>query len=175
MCVYSVCVIAAHSGLKPVHRALTVYLLAARSGLHAAFIKAFGLFVWGRGVDAGTDIGLRLITDCAGLDWKEVQAALRPEAMAAAEEEWRAVTTANAIALGERGHWGVPALKFREECLVWGQDKLWILDRYLAHQQRQERTTSGNSGGANGKRGSAEKDRITVDDELMKIIKESGH
>jgi len=162
----------AHSELKPVYRALTVYLLAARIGLHASFVKAFGLYVWGRGVDAGTDTGLRIITDGAGLDWAEVQAALRPEAMAEAEAEWRAITSANVAALGDHGHWGVPALKFRGECVVWGQDKLWVMDRYLAYARTGE--SSGGSKRDKGKKGSTELSD-GFDENIIRIIKESGH
>lgn len=146
LCVCSVRSVA-HSQLKPVYRALAVYLLAMRTGpgLHAAFVKAFGFYVWGRGVDAGTDMGMKIISESAGLEWKAVQSALRPEAMAEAESEWRRMTTANAEVLGAHGLWGVPALKFKDECLVWGQDKLWVLDQYLAYDCSS--CSSGSSGG----------------------------
>lgn len=94
------------------------------------FFSSVAVNVWSRGVDAGTDHGLRVIAADAGLNWSEVESALDN---AQVEQQWRSITAANEMYLKERGYWGVPCLKYGD-VLVWGQDKLWMIEEVLEEE-----------------------------------------
>jgi len=87
--------------------------------------------VWGCGVDAGTDAGLKTVVTRAGLKWED---AVNFIGAADVEESWRAITAANRKYLYDRGMWGVPCVEFND-IFIWGQDKLWLLEEEIKINQ----------------------------------------
>lgn len=119
---------------RPVQRALDAFLVAASQGKDLDFISSFAELVWGRGVDAGTDRGLRLIVERAGLAWSHVRSVLGTRA---SQESWTTITDNNRDYLRSRGLWGVPCV----ECgavLVWGQDSLYLIEQVLRERNKND-------------------------------------
>ena len=109
---------------RPTERGLALMPLAEREGRVAEYVNAFMHAVWAQGINAGSDKGLRRITQAAGLNWPEAVTALDDNA-------WRATAEANRQALSNLGLWGVPSLSVGA-LNVWGQDRLhWIQDALL--------------------------------------------
>ncbi|PXX40176.1 DsbA family protein [Undibacterium pigrum] len=104
---------------RPTERGLAVMPLAERLGCGQAYVLSFMRGVWAEGVDAGSDSGLRKITDRAGLPWDAVRLALQDQA-------WRATAEANRHAMATLGLWGVPSFSCAGTA-VWGQDRLWVI------------------------------------------------
>jgi 2-hydroxychromene-2-carboxylate isomerase len=112
----------------PTERGLALIPLAERFGKGQAFVLSFLRGVWAEGIDAGSDRGLRTITERAGLAWSSVQEALRDDA-------WRTTAEANRQAMGALGLWGVPSFHVNGVA-VWGQDRLWVVqEAVLAYHQ----------------------------------------
>ncbi len=104
---------------RPVERGLALLHRAQATGLGDAFLLSFMRGTWAEGLDAGSDRGLRTISECAGLSWSGCREAL-------ADTGWRAEAERNRVTLFERGLWGVPAFAVGETA-VWGQDRLWAV------------------------------------------------
>lgn len=147
----------------PVYRALSAYVVALRAGKHVPFLKSFAYHVWCCGVDAGTNVGLRCITDAAGLSWEEVLRAVTPSVHgipetescsgvvdSAIESEWRAITRHDMNLLGASDWWGVPCVQYKKECseegglVLWGQDKLYILEECLKNELQDSKNKANN-------------------------------
>ena len=122
---------------------------ARRAHRHIAFVKAYSYFVYACGVDVGTDMGLKCVCDSVGLDWDAVQPAADPQhpEYATLEREWRALTSANVSLLQPHSHWGVPCIKYRERVMVWGQDKLYLIEQYLAYEAEARETAGSKPAG----------------------------
>lgn len=108
---------------KPTERGLALIPWAQRQGRAEAYVLAFMDGVWARGLDAGSDRGLRRIVETAGLPWDGAREALR-------DEGWRAVAEANRQALQALGLWGVPSFRVGD-LAVWGQDRLGLVQAEL--------------------------------------------
>lgn len=108
---------------RPTERGLATLYLAEQLGLGQAFVLSFMKGVWAEGLDAGSDKGLRRITDRAGMAWDQVQQALKDTA-------WRAEAEANRAEMTALGVWGVPSFRVGE-LVVWGQDRLWAVQDAL--------------------------------------------
>lgn len=106
-------------------RGLAVAALAEPLGLLPQWLASFGAGVWSEGVDAATDRGLSHLATRAGLD--------APAAVAAAQgpDSWRPTVDANREELLRMGLWGVPSYRLGE-LVIWGQDRLPVLDAALA-------------------------------------------
>ena len=113
---------------RPTERGLAMMPLAERLGLGPAYLKSFMHGVWAEGVDAGSDRGLRRITDRAGLPWAEAEAALHDDA-------WRRTADANRAELLGLGLWGVPSFRVGNGA-VWGQDRLWAVQQAVVGHSR---------------------------------------
>ncbi|MEP3247514.1 MAG: DsbA family protein [Sneathiella sp.] len=107
----------------PTERGLSLMPLAEEKDVVESYLISFMEGVWSEGIDAGTDKGLLLITDRAGLDWADVQSALN-------KTEWRKTAEANREELFNLGLWGVPSFRCGDTVL-WGQDRLWALEETL--------------------------------------------
>ncbi|SDL68289.1 2-hydroxychromene-2-carboxylate isomerase [Maricaulis salignorans] len=108
----------------PTERGLAVLHFAMGQDKGREFLTSFLRGVWAEGVDAGSDHGLRLLVERAGLDWAAAKAAL-------GDESWRVVAETNRERLLELGLWGVPS--FHTGGLsVWGQDRLWRIEQALS-------------------------------------------
>ena len=108
---------------RPVERGVAIADYARRMGREQAYIEAFLDGVWARGIDAGSDRGLRRIVETAGLDWGEACACLR-------EDGWREGVEQNRADMFALGLWGVPSFRVRDVA-VWGQDRLWAIQDEL--------------------------------------------
>lgn len=108
---------------KPVERGYAIldWAIAQEKGLD--FTRAFFENVWSKGVDAGTDKGLRIIVERAGLDWPDAQIALQ-------NDSWKSTAETNRAEMISLGIWGVPSFRI-DDTVVWGQDRLWAVEDAL--------------------------------------------
>lgn len=111
---------------RPTERGLALIPLAERQGKGQAYVLSFMNAVWARGIDAGSDRGLRQIAEGAGLAWSDVQQALE-------DNTWRTMAEANRQELLALGLWGVPSFRVGDTA-VWGQDRLWAVQDALQGQ-----------------------------------------
>lgn len=116
---------------KPIFRIFCAYLVAQRHKKEIPLIIEYSRAVWGEGYDIGTDYGLKHITDRAGLDWVEISTALRAES--GERELIEKMTTENKLYVQSKGFWGVPCIEYKN-VLVWGQDKLWVIEILLKRE-----------------------------------------
>jgi 2-hydroxychromene-2-carboxylate isomerase len=110
----------------PTERGLALLHKAIALGRGVELAQSFLQGVFADGVDAGSDGGLWLLAQRAGLSQSDVHAALQ-------EDSWRAVAEANRTDMLSRGLWGVPSLRVNEMPAVWGQDRLWMVEQDLVH------------------------------------------
>lgn len=108
---------------KPTERGLSLMPLAERLGQSEAYVLSFMQGVWAEGLDAGSNRGLRRITERAGLPWDQVQQALQ-------DNGWRQTAEANRTDLFALGLWGVPSFSV-DGVSAWGQDRLWVIEEQL--------------------------------------------
>ncbi|MBM3386721.1 MAG: 2-hydroxychromene-2-carboxylate isomerase [Betaproteobacteria bacterium] len=101
---------------RPTERGLALITWAERHGRGQAYVLAFMHGVWARGLDAGSERGLRQIVEAAGLPWHEARQALQ-------DNTWRQIAENNRQALLAMGLWGVPSFRVGHVA-VWGQDRL---------------------------------------------------
>ncbi|RIJ21655.1 2-hydroxychromene-2-carboxylate isomerase [Henriciella barbarensis] len=105
---------------EPVERGYSILPWAIEQGQGFAFTKSFLSGVWAEGIDAGTDKGLRTITERAGLDWGEARTLI-------GKDHWKAEAEDNRREMMSLGLWGVPSFRFGEVS-AWGQDRLWVIE-----------------------------------------------
>lgn len=108
---------------RPVERGLAILHGARDTGRAAAFAESFLRGVFAEGVNAGSDRGLRILVERAGLDWTQARGWL-------ADEGWRAVAEINREEMFALDLWGVPSFRFGD-LSVWGQDRLWLVEREI--------------------------------------------
>lgn len=108
---------------RPVERGLSLMPLAERTGRAQAYLLSFMHGVWAEGIDAGSDRGLRRITERAGLRWGDACVAMQDPA-------WRQTAEANRVEMLDLGLWGVPTFRVNDSA-VWGQDRLWAVQQAL--------------------------------------------
>ena len=72
---------------------------------------------------------------CAG--WSRAGVSAGSVQTALADDSWRAVAEANQEELLAAGLWGVPCLRVGEGPMVWGQDRLWVIEDALRACLRQ--------------------------------------
>jgi 2-hydroxychromene-2-carboxylate isomerase len=109
---------------KPVEQGLALLHHAADLGNGSALLESFLQGVFAEGVDAGSSVGLEHIALRAGLTTSDIGAAL-------ADEGWRAVAEANREDMLARGIWGVPSFRVNDGPVLWGQDRLWMVEEDL--------------------------------------------
>jgi len=119
---------------RPTERGLALIPYAERIGQGEAYVLSFMRGVWAEGIDAGSDKGLRLIAERAGLDWTDAQQALRDDA-------WRQTAERNREAMFDLGLWGVPSFRVGTRS-TWGQDRLWIVQDELLKSATHPRETA---------------------------------
>jgi 2-hydroxychromene-2-carboxylate isomerase len=109
---------------KPVENGLALLHAAINSGNGSALLESFLEGVFAQGIDASSIRGLHHIAHRAGLSPEVIETAL-------ADDSWRIVAEANRSDMLERGIWGVPSFRVNEKPLLWGQDRLWMLEEDL--------------------------------------------
>lgn len=113
---------------RPVERGYSLFPWARSRGRGYEFCQAFMGAVWSRGVDAGSDAGLRRIVKSAGLPWAEARSLV-------GNDDWRSEMEANRQAMFDLGLWGVPSFR-TGDVATWGQDRLWVMAEALRNQKR---------------------------------------
>lgn len=112
--------------LPGIERALAIWALAEQQGRSFAFVRSAAQAAFADGIELGSRAGLRLVTERAGLDWREARQALRDNA-------WRARVERHRRELTARGLWGVPTFALGD-FVTWGQDRLWLLEHHLGER-----------------------------------------
>jgi 2-hydroxychromene-2-carboxylate isomerase len=109
---------------RPVENGLALLHAAVQKGRGAALLESFLEGVFAQGIDAGSVRGLNTIATRAGLSASDIESALQ-------DETWRPVAEANRADMLARGIWGVPSFRVNDMPLLWGQDRLWMLEEDL--------------------------------------------
>lgn len=109
---------------KPVERGYAILHQAIELEKGFEFARSFLSGVWAEGIDAGTDRGLKTITERAGVSWNDVR-------QWADGDHWRSVAEENQAEMFGHGIWGVPSFRVNETA-TWGQDRLWVIEEALA-------------------------------------------
>ncbi len=114
---------------RPVERCFSLYPLARERGRAAELLRSFAKAAFAEGVDTGSDAGLRLVVERAGLDWSEALPHLD-------REGWRDELEANRKQLFALGLWGVPSFRLlgrpgEPDFSTWGQDRLWRVEQEI--------------------------------------------
>ena len=107
-----------------VERGLAVLHHAIQAGTGAAFCESFLRGVFAEGIDAATDKGLYRMAARAGIAPHDVAASL-------ADSSWRAIAEYNRQDLLAAGLWGVPSFRLDDGPALWGQDRLWAIEKML--------------------------------------------
>ncbi|WP_196221162.1 DsbA family protein [Sansalvadorimonas verongulae] len=76
------------------------------------------------GVHSDTEGGLKRIVAQAGLDWESARLSLK-------KEGWRQWAEQHRRELYDLGLWGVPSFSYGCGQSCWGQDRLWLVERWL--------------------------------------------
>jgi 2-hydroxychromene-2-carboxylate isomerase len=109
---------------RPVENGLALLHAAIKTGQGSAFLESFLEGVFAQGLDASSVHGLEHIARRAGMSPADCTAALRDDA-------WRAAAETNRSDMLERGIWGVPSFRVNDMPVLWGQDRLWMLEEDL--------------------------------------------
>ncbi|WP_340693463.1 DsbA family protein [Hyphomonas sp.] len=112
---------------RPVERGYSLLPWAREQGRGFAFCQAFFEGVWSRGVDAGSNRGMKQIVEAAGLDWQAARDII-------GNDDWRAEAEANRAEMMDLGIWGVPSFRVGDVS-IWGQDRLWLIEDALKQPQ----------------------------------------
>lgn len=107
----------------PVERGYAILHEAIRRDRGYEFVHAFLAGAWADGIDAGSDAGLKKITERAGLPWAEMKPLL-------GGDHWRAEAEANQQEMFKYDIWGVPSFRVGDVA-AWGQDRLWLIEDAL--------------------------------------------
>lgn len=114
---------------EPVERGFALYRHARSKGRAAEYLLSFARGAFAEGIDAGTEIGLRIIAERAGLVWGEAQEGRD-------DQSWREELEENRQAMFAAGLWGVPSFRIpaangHPEFATWGQDRIWLVEQEL--------------------------------------------
>jgi 2-hydroxychromene-2-carboxylate isomerase len=114
---------------RPVERCFSLYPFARERGRAAELLRSFTQAAFAEGVDTGSDAGLRLVAERAGLAWSEARTHLD-------REGWREELEANRKQLFALGLWGVPSFRLlgrpgEPDYSTWGQDRLWRVEQEI--------------------------------------------
>lgn len=108
---------------RPVERGYSLLPWAREQGRGMEFATAFLCGAFSKGIDAGSDAGMKRIVTAAGLPWREAQAIID-------NDDWRTEAEANRNEMLDLGLWGVPSFRVGNDA-VWGQDRIWAVDAML--------------------------------------------
>jgi 2-hydroxychromene-2-carboxylate isomerase len=115
---------------RPVERGFSLYPWAKERGRGGELLRSFTQAAFAEGVDTGTDAGLRLVVERAGLRWDEAQQQLD-------RDGWQSDLEENRKQLFALGLWGVPSFRLigrspaEPDYSTWGQDRLWRVEQEI--------------------------------------------
>lgn len=114
---------------RPVERCFSLTPWAQGRGRSTELLLEFMRAAWSEGVDTGSDAGLRLVVERAGLTWSDALPHLDRD------DGWRAELEANRAEMFALGLWGVPSFRVRgggaPDYATWGQDRLWRVEEEI--------------------------------------------
>lgn len=96
---------------------------AKKEGKDLVFICQFARAVNSQGLYCDNQQALQQIIESCGLDWQQAKAFL-------SDNRWRQWANQHQQELKALGQWGVPCFQWGET-LVWGQDRLWVIEKQL--------------------------------------------
>ena len=111
---------------RPIERVYSLVPFAREQGRAEALLCEFARSAWAEGVETGTDAGMQLVIERAGISFEAARAHLDSDG-------WRAEVEDNRRELLDLGLWGVPSYRLRgragePDFTTWGQDRLWLLE-----------------------------------------------
>jgi 2-hydroxychromene-2-carboxylate isomerase len=109
---------------KPVEDGLAILHRAIARGRGIEFLSSFLSGAFAEGIDTHRPQALRGIALRAGLTDSDLEDAPNDPA-------WRTMAAVNREALLASGLWGVPSFRVVGYPSVWGQDRLWMIERDL--------------------------------------------
>jgi len=109
---------------KPVEDGLAILHRAIARGVGTEFLSSFLSAAFAEGIDTHRPQALRQIALRSGLPSVDLEDALNDPA-------WRTMAAVNREALLASGLWGVPSFRVVGHPSVWGQDRLWMIERDL--------------------------------------------
>ncbi len=115
---------------QPVERGYAILHKAIELGKGYEFAQSFLSGVWADGIDAGSNRGLKKITERSGLSWAEMKPLL-------GGDHWRGDAERNQDEMFSYGIWGVPSFRVGDVA-TWGQDRLWVIEDALRAIQQAE-------------------------------------
>lgn len=107
-----------------VERCMALWPFAEKEGRLRQWLLTAATGIWSRGINAATDRGLKTLVDDAGLDWRRARRWLD-------DDDWRQQADANRKAMMAAGSWGVPSFQINDGTVIWGQDRLAVVERRL--------------------------------------------
>jgi 2-hydroxychromene-2-carboxylate isomerase len=120
---------------RPVERGYALLEAAIEQGRGYEFAQSFLSGVWSEGVDAGSERGLRHITERAGLPWRALSQRVD-------DPDWRRKAEVSRLTLLDAGLWGVPCFRFRN-VWAWGQDRLGVIETAIRSAAREREQDAG--------------------------------
>ena len=122
---------------RPVERCFSLYPWAKQQGRAGELLRSFTQAAFAEGEDTGTDAGLRLVVERAGLAWRRSDAAHLDPAV----QGWQPQLEANRERLFALGLWGVPSFCLlgrpgETDYSTWGQDRLWRVEQEIRKRLR---------------------------------------
>jgi 2-hydroxychromene-2-carboxylate isomerase len=114
---------------RPVERCFSLWPWEHAQGRGFELLQSFTQAAFAEGVDTGTDEGLRVVVERAGLSWQDALARLD-------RAGWRDELEANREQLLALGLWGVPSFRVlgptgAADYTTWGQDRLWRVEQEI--------------------------------------------
>ena len=108
---------------EPIERGYSLLPWAREQGREFEFTQSWFSAVFAKGVNAGSNGGMKKIVERAGLSWAEASKII-------GNENWRAEAEKNRVEMMEHGIWGVPSFRVGKT-ITWGQDRLWVIEDAL--------------------------------------------
>ena len=109
----------------PVRRCYSLFAMADEAGKGGDLLLAFCEMAWSEGIDVGSDQGIKMVVERAGLDWSAAGEVID-------NTDWEGPMEENRLQMMASGLWGVPSYRLlddkgREVFSCWGRDRLWLL------------------------------------------------
>ena len=109
----------------PVRRCYSLFAMADEVGKGGELLLAFCKMAWSEGIDVGSDQGIKMVVERAGLDWAAASEVID-------NTDWEGPIEENRLQMIASGLWGVPSYRLlddkgREIFSCWGRDRIWLL------------------------------------------------
>ena len=109
----------------PVRRCYSLFAMADEVGKGGELLLAFCKMAWSEGIDVGSDQGIKIVVERAGLDWAAASEVID-------NTDWEGPIEENRMQMMASGLWGVPSYRLlddkgQEVFSCWGRDRIWLL------------------------------------------------